>query len=59
MALVAKCAKCGKIDQRKTYSSAEDAAKQGAFTNWTCPTCAWTEHELVEEEQEAPVSANA
>ena len=46
MAFVAKCTKCGKLDQRKSYSSADDAAKQGAFTKWTCPTCAWTEFEL-------------
>jgi len=53
MAFVAKCTKCGKLDQRKSYSSADDAAKQGAFTKWTCPTCAWTEFELMDEAAEA------
>jgi hypothetical protein len=55
MALIAKCTKCGKLDERKTYASAEDAAKQGTFERWTCPTCAWTELELVEQEP-APVA---
>ena len=50
MALIAKCTKCGKLDERKTYASAEEAAKRGAFDRWTCPTCAWTESELVEHE---------
>ena len=57
MALVRKCDKCGSIDNRQTWSSADDAAKQGAFNNWTCPTCAWTEFDLVDEKEEVPTSA--
>jgi len=51
MAFVRKCDKCGHIDNRQTWSSATEAADAGAFQNWTCPTCAWTEFELVEESQ--------
>ena len=53
MALIAKCTECGALDSRRSYRDADDAAKQGAFDRWTCPTCAWTESELVEETQEA------
>jgi hypothetical protein len=52
MALIRKCEKCGSLDNRSTWSSADDAAKDDAFNNWTCPTCAWTEFDLVEAEQE-------
>lgn len=48
MALVRKCDKCGHIDDRDSWSSAAEAADQGAFDAWTCPTCAWTEFELVD-----------
>jgi hypothetical protein len=51
MAMVAKCERCGKIDARQEWSSADEAAKQGAFDHWTCPTCAWTEFELVDAEE--------
>ena len=60
MALVAKCALCGRVDERHEWKSADDAAKEGVFQSWTCPTCAWTEMELVEHvpaEQEAEVPA--
>ena len=58
MPLVRKCEKCGSIDNRQSWSSADDAANQGAFNNWTCPTCAWTEFDLVDAEA-AEVSAPA
>jgi hypothetical protein len=51
MAFVRKCDKCEHIDDRQTWSSATEAADAGAFQNWTCPTCAWTEFELVEESE--------
>jgi predicted nucleic-acid-binding Zn-ribbon protein len=51
MALVAKCEKCSSVDTQHEWASAEDAAKQGAFQRWTCPTCAWTEFDLVEAEE--------
>jgi hypothetical protein len=51
MAFVRKCDKCQHIDDRQTWSSATEAADAGAFQNWTCPTCAWTEFELVEESE--------
>lgn len=53
MALVRKCDKCGHIDDRQRWSSPTEAADQGAFQDWTCPTCAWTEFELVEESEAA------
>jgi hypothetical protein len=53
MALVRKCEQCGRIDDREQWKSAEDAADQNAFQNWTCPNCAWTEFELVEADSEA------
>jgi predicted nucleic-acid-binding Zn-ribbon protein len=48
MAFVRKCEKCGSIDSRESWSSATEAADKGAFQNWTCPSCAWTEFDLVE-----------
>jgi predicted nucleic-acid-binding Zn-ribbon protein len=52
MPLIRKCDKCGSLDNRATWSSADDAAKDGAFSSWTCPTCTWTEFDLVEAEEE-------
>jgi hypothetical protein len=57
MAMIRKCEKCGSIDRRNTWDSAEAAAKDGAFTTWACPTCAWPEFDLVEAEQEVPTTA--
>ena len=51
MAFVRKCDKCGHIDARQTWSSATEAADAGAFQDWTCPTCAWTEFELVDQSE--------
>jgi hypothetical protein len=53
MAMIAKCEQCGKVDDRKQWASADEAAKQGAFQSWTCPTCAWTEFELVDADEAA------
>jgi len=52
MPLIRKCDKCGSLDNRATWSSADEAAKEGAFSGWTCPTCAWTEFDLVDAEEE-------
>ena len=57
MPLIRKCEKCGSLDNRQSYSSTDEAAKQDAFTGWTCPTCAWTEFDLVEQDEEVPASA--
>jgi predicted nucleic-acid-binding Zn-ribbon protein len=59
MAFVRKCEKCGNIDDREQWSSPSEAADKGAFRSWTCPSCAWTEFELIdssEAEAEAQVS---
>jgi predicted nucleic-acid-binding Zn-ribbon protein len=48
MAFVRKCDKCGNLDTRESWSSPTEAADKGAFHNWTCPSCAWTEFDLVE-----------
>jgi predicted nucleic-acid-binding Zn-ribbon protein len=53
MALIRKCEQCGNRDQRASWASVEDAAKDGAFETWTCPMCAWTEFDLVESETQA------
>jgi hypothetical protein len=53
MAFVRKCDKCGSIDDREKYGSAGEAADKGAFDNWTCPSCAWTEFDLVDEGTQA------
>ena len=45
---VRRCVQCGKNDTRRTWSSMNDAAEDGALKSWTCPTCAWTEGELIE-----------
>jgi ssDNA-binding Zn-finger/Zn-ribbon topoisomerase 1 len=52
MAFVRKCEKCGNLDTRMTWSSPDEAAKEDAFRDWTCPVCAWTEFDLVEAEKE-------
>jgi hypothetical protein len=57
MAFVRKCEQCGTIDARQNWSSATEAADQGAFQNWTCPTCAWTEFDLIEESETAQTAA--
>ena len=55
MPFVRKCDKCGSVDSREQYKDAHEAADRDAFKDWTCPTCAWTEFDLVEaEEAEAP-----
>jgi len=53
MAFVRKCEQCGKIDAREQWASASEAADKGAFQKWTCPTCAWTEFDLVDESEDA------
>ena len=57
MAFVRKCDKCGSVDDRQQWASAAQAADSGAFQNWTCPTCAWTEFELVETSEAEPATA--
>ncbi len=52
MAVIRKCENCGSLDTRATWSSVEEAAKEGALKAWTCPMCAWTESELVETEEQ-------
>ncbi len=53
MAFVRKCEQCGHLDERERWSSTAEAADKGAFQNWTCPSCAWTEFDLVEESETA------
>jgi predicted nucleic-acid-binding Zn-ribbon protein len=48
MAFVRKCEKCGSLDTRESWASPTEAADKGAFQNWTCRSCAWTEFDLVE-----------
>ncbi len=51
--LIRKCSQCGTVDARRSWASADEAAKDGTFDeSWTCPSCAWTEFELTEEELE-------
>jgi len=59
MAFVRKCEQCGKIDERENWSSASEAADKGAFQKWTCPTCAWTEFDLVEQSEAARAETTA
>jgi len=58
MAFVRKCEKCGNIDDREQWSSTNEAADKGAFQNWTCPSCAWTEFDLVEADAEGARTAS-
>ena len=44
------------LDTRASWASPDEAAKDDAFSGWTCPVCAWTEFDLVEAERE-PASA--
>ena len=48
MSVVRKCEKCRKVDDREQWASPAEAADAGALKSWTCPTCAWTEFELVD-----------
>jgi hypothetical protein len=57
MAMIRKCEKCGALDRRKTWDSADSAAKDGAFDTWACPTCSWPEFDLIEAEAEVPTTA--
>ena len=57
MAFVRKCEQCGSVDARQNWSSAAEAAEKGAFEKWTCPSCAWTEFDLVEESEPADVTS--
>jgi hypothetical protein len=57
MAFVRKCEQCGHLDERERWSSAAEAADKGAFQNWTCPSCAWTEFDLIEETETAEATA--
>jgi ssDNA-binding Zn-finger/Zn-ribbon topoisomerase 1 len=51
--LMRKCSQCGATDTKQSWSSLDEATKQGAFDKaWTCPNCAWTEFELAEAEEE-------
>ena len=52
MAFVRTCVKCASLDTRASWSSPDEAAKEDAFTGWTCPVCAGTEFDLVEAEEE-------
>ena len=59
MAYVRKCEKCGSVDTRQRWQSPSEAASQDAFSNWTCPSCAWTEFDLVDEETQAEPQATS
>jgi hypothetical protein len=49
-----KCSQCGSVDAKDSWSSLDDATKNGAFDRpWTCPSCAWPEFELAEADQPA------
>ena len=56
MDVIRKCEKCGTLDRRATWPSRDAASRDGALDGWACPTCAWTESDLVEVE-EAPTRA--
>ena len=53
MACARKCEPRSTVDARQSWSSAAEAADQGAFREWTCPNCAWTEFDLVDESEVA------
>jgi len=58
--LMPKCTQCGKVDTRNSWSSADEAAKAGAFDGkWSCASCAWTEFDLVEADENAQVGEPA
>jgi hypothetical protein len=43
------CTQCGATDERRSWSSVDEATEGGVFTSpWACATCAWTEFEIVE-----------
>src|SRR2546425_3759934 len=39
-----RCAKCGNDDTTRTFKAPEDIQATEA---WACPTCAWTDYEIV------------
>jgi hypothetical protein len=51
--LIRKCTQCGALDQAHAWTSMDDAADKGAWDeSWTCGSCAWTEFELTEADEE-------
>jgi hypothetical protein len=59
MAYIRKCEKCGSVDSRERWSSPTEAASKDAFDGWSCPSCVWTEFDLVDEETQAEPQATA
>jgi hypothetical protein len=52
--LVRQCSQCGSVDSKMSWSSADEAAKHGAFDGkWSCSSCAWTDFELVDADEAA------
>jgi len=48
------------MDTRNAWSSAADAAKDGAFDGkWSCSSCAWTEFDLVESDADVQQAQSA
>ena len=55
---VRRCVQCGKNDTRRMWPSMNEAADDGALNGWVCPTCAWTEGDLIEVDATSPGSAD-
>ncbi len=46
--IVRQCMRCGRQDLRERWPSTDEALEAGAMSSpWTCPSCAWTEADLV------------
>ena len=54
MAVERNASNAARSTPKTQWKSADDAAKDPAFDKWTCPTCAWTEFELVEAQPRKP-----
>jgi hypothetical protein len=51
--LIRKCSQCGALDDKRSWASMDEASKEGAWDGtWTCASCAWSEFDLTEAEEE-------
>ncbi len=49
--VVRRCNHCGSLDRTQHWESRAAAADQGAPRgSWVCPTCGWTDAELVDDD---------
>ena len=49
--MVRRCTQCGTVDRKQSWASMDEASADGVFERaWTCGACAWTEFDVVSDE---------